>query len=69
MELVIFVGSSPSLTTMTFFSHFAHQRVSFFSLKSGVAHAGQAKSVRVEPWRSRSAIRFMCFSSSFCGKF
>ena len=49
MELVIFVGSSPCLTTMTFFSHFAHQRVPSFSLKSGEAHAGQARSVRVEP--------------------
>ena len=52
MWLVIFVGSSPSFTTMTFFSHFAHQRSPLFSLKSGEEQAGQARSVNVEPCRS-----------------
>jgi len=55
---------------MTFFSHLAHHRFPFFSLKSGEAHAGQACSVRVDPWRSRSAMRLMCGSSvCFGGKF
>jgi hypothetical protein len=59
-------GSSPSFMIMTFFSHFAHQRSPFFSLKSGDAHAGQARSVSVEPCLSRSAIFLMCSSSGFC---
>jgi len=63
MGLVVFEGSSPSLTTMAFFSHFAHQSSPFFSLKSGDAHAGQARSVRVEPCFRRVAIFLMCFSS------
>ena len=62
MLLVAFVGSSPCFTMMTFFSHLAHHRSPFFSLKSGDAHAGQASSVRVVPWRRRFAMRFMCGS-------
>jgi len=58
-----FGGSSPSFTTMTFFSQFPHHRSPFFSLNSGEAHAGHASSVRVAPWRSRSAMRLMCWSS------
>lgn len=55
---------------MTFFSHLAHHRSPFFSLKSGEAHAGQASSVRVEPWRRRSAMRLtsgssLCFGDKF----
>lgn len=71
MWFVVFVGSSPSFTTITFFWHFAHHRLLLFSLKSGDEHAGQARFVRVVPWRSRSAICLMCwFSLVFgCGKF
>ena len=70
VAVVIFVGSSPSFRIMTFFSHLAHQRVPFLSLKSGDAHAGQASSVRVAPWRSKFAMRLMGWSSVlFCGMF
>jgi len=66
MVLVVFVGSSPSFTTITFFSHFAHHKSLLFSLKSGEEHAGQARFVSVAPCRSRSAIFLMFFSSGFC---
>jgi len=48
---------------MTFFSHFYHHSSPFFNLNSGEAHAGQASSVSVEPWRRRLAIRLMGGSS------
>lgn len=70
MDVVAFVGSSPSLTTITFFWHFAHQRVPFLRRKSGDAHAGHARSVSVAPCLRRSAMRLMCWFSGFCfGKF
>jgi hypothetical protein len=42
-------GISPSFTTITFFSHFAHHKVPSFNLKSGEAQAGHDKSVKVVP--------------------
>lgn len=61
----IFEASSSSLTTMTFFWHFAHHRSLFLSLKSGEAHAGHASCVSVAPWRSKSAMRLTSCSSLF----
>lgn len=49
IELDILASSVPSLTTRTFFSSFAHQRVPSLNLNRGEAHAGQANSVSVAP--------------------
>jgi len=57
-------GDSPSFITITRFWHLAHHKSPLFILKRGEEHAGQESSVRVAPWRSKSAMAFMFFPFS-----
>ena len=60
-------GDSPSFMTITRFWHLAHHKSPLFILKRGEEHAGQGSSVKVAPWRSKSAMAFMFspFSDNF----
>ena len=54
-------GDSPSFMTITRFWQLAHHKLSLVILKRGEEQAGQESSVRIAPWRSRSAMAFMFF--------
>lgn len=54
-------SDSPSFITITRFWQLAHHKSPLFILKRGEEHAGQESSVRVAPWRSKSAMAFMFF--------
>jgi hypothetical protein len=54
-------GDSPSFMTITRFWQLTHHKLPPVILKRGEEHAGQESSVRIAPWRSKSAMAFMFF--------
>jgi hypothetical protein len=60
-------ASSPSFTTITFFSSFVHHNVPSFSLKSGDEQTGHERSVKVAPCSNRFAPRLTGEFSMFGG--